>query len=70
MAPIASKMPKITTTFMVVISLTFLKMKDSVIVWSCFTKVRGARKRLETLSNAIFFLAVPLQEGRYLFMVK
>ena len=58
-APIAPKMSKKTTTFMVVIQVPFLKMqlmKDFVMIRSCFTKVLRAKNRWETLSTLTFDL--------------
>ena len=61
MASIAPKMPKKTTTFMVVLQLSFLKMSsmiDFLVICSCFTKVLRAKNRWETLSTLTFDLVV------------
>ena len=66
MASIAPKMTKMTTTFIVVIRLTFLKMrsmKDFVMIRSCFTKVLRAKNRWETLSTLTFDLVVSRGHG-------
>ena len=66
MVSIAPKMTKMTTTFIVVIRLTFLKMrsiKDFIMICSCFTKVLRAKNRWETLRNLTWWFVGGIMYG-------